>query len=106
MPENPRTKDFCDVYSNSLSMQFNDNDVRITFGHLIDVANPAKGMIEEVSVFMTPRTAKIMMLSLKRTIETFEQTSGAPIPMPPEKVEEIEKALIQGVVTKAAKPSI
>ncbi len=81
-------------------MQFSDNDVRLTFGYVLDAADP-KVMAEEVSVFMTPRSAKIVMLSLKNTIERFEQTSGAPISLPPEKMEEIEKAI---KLTHAAKP--
>jgi Protein of unknown function (DUF3467) len=105
MPENPKTNDFRHIFSNMFYMQFSDNDVHITFGHQTDLADPAKGFIEEVSVFMTPRTAKVMMITLKTTIERFEQTSGALIPMPPGKVEEIEKGITQGVVTKVAKPS-
>ncbi len=105
MPENPKTKDFRHIFSNVFSMQFGDNDVRITFGHQADLADLAKGFIEEVSVFMTPRTAKVMMVSLKTTIERFEQASGAPISLPPERMEEIEKSIMQGVITEAAKPS-
>jgi hypothetical protein len=105
MPENLKTKDFRNVFSNSLSMQFSDNDVRITFGHSLDVADPSKGVIEEVSVFMTPRSAKILMLSLKSTIERFERAAGTPIFLAPGKMEEIEKALSQIAVTPTAKPS-
>jgi acetyl/propionyl-CoA carboxylase alpha subunit len=102
MPENLKTKDFRHVFSNTFSMQFNDNDVQITFGHVLDAADLAKGMIEEVSVFITPRSAKIMMLSLKSAIERFEQAVGMPIPLPPGKMEEIEKA---AALVQAAKPS-
>jgi hypothetical protein len=105
MSENPKTKDFRTVFSNSFSMQFSDNDVRIIFGHVLDAADLAKGMIEEVSVFMTPRSAKIVMLSLKNAIERFEQTTGTPIFLAPGKMKEIENALTRGVVSHDAKPS-
>ena len=104
MLENPRTKDFRNVFSNIFTMQFGDNDVRITFGHVLDSTAPVKVMIEEVSVFMTPRSAKMMMLALKNTIERFEQVAGTPIQLPPGKLEETENALTV-VVAQAEKPS-
>ena len=103
MPENLKTKDFRHVFSNALSMQFTDNDVRLTFGHQLDPLDAGKGIVEEVSVFMTPRSAKIMMVVLKTAIERFEQSAGAPISIPPDKMEEIEKL---GIIAQAAKPSI
>jgi hypothetical protein len=63
------------VFSNSFAMEFGDNDVKFTFGH------GREEFVEEVCVFMTPRSAKIMMLSLKATIEKFE-AEAMEIPVP------------------------
>lgn len=103
MPENHKSKDYRDVFSNTFGMQFSDNDVRMTFGHALDLADPARGIVEEVSVFMTPRSAKMLMVTLKNTIERFEKMTGVPIPLPPAKMEEIEKSL--AVIVQTAKPS-
>jgi hypothetical protein len=62
---------------NMIAMQFGDNDVRLTIGHQLDLADAGKGVVQEVGVFVTPRSAKIMMVALKCAIAAWDRSRRA-----------------------------
>ena len=96
MPDAPklktiRSRDFRIVFSNGARLRLGDNDAGITF--LIETDDEAGTMVHEdqVQVLMTPRSLKILQLSLNHAMSELERAVG-PIALAPEKLAELEKA--------------
>lgn len=79
------------VFTNQFEMKFGDNDVSI--GFCVDVGR--EGMetgTREVTVMMTPRSAKMLAHALNAAIRALETAQG-PIPMPEGKLDALEKSM-------------
>ena len=79
------------VFTNIFTMTFGDNDVIIHFG-VEDRGGGSRRVYPQVSLVMTPRSAKILAGTLTRIIAHFEE-HNAPIPLPPGRLDSVEKKL-------------
>ena len=79
-------------FTNVFAMAFGDNDVQLDFG-IERPSGDSKVTKPQVSVVMTPRSAKILAHALLQTIEHFEAQTGTPISMPAGKLEQIRDRL-------------
>ena len=93
MIKNERSKDFRYVYANGMKMQFGPIDVILTFGIKEDLASSEEAIFEEVGIVLTPVTAKLLAMSLTRTIEHVEKTSNIEIPIDPAKSAYVDNIL-------------
>jgi hypothetical protein len=79
------------IFTNQFEMKFGDNDVAI--GFCVDVGRDGlNGSTREVTVLMTPRSAKMLAHALNTAIRALEAAQG-PIVMPEGKLEGLEKAM-------------
>src|SRR4051812_45917036 len=69
------------VYTNVFSLAFGDNDVTLDLGFERRKHSGEKTVEQQVTVVLTPRSAKILAHALATTIEAFEQKRG-PIEVP------------------------
>jgi hypothetical protein len=83
------SKEFRRFFANWFGLRVSDNDVSIVMG-LEDQkgVGPDDGPIAEALVVMTPRSAKVLMLILKNTIDRLEKEKG-PIVLAAGKEEEL-----------------
>lgn len=97
------SKEFRTVYINAFRMRLKDNDVMLSLATEVDDSQGNEYLQDEVRVVMTPRTAKILMLSLNKVMKVYEESIGV-IQLPPSKEEEIAKATVK-VATKKSSES-
>ena len=93
MSGNTRAADFRYIYANATKIQFGPNELLLGFGIKEDANAPDDVIREEVIVAMSPVAAKLLAITLARTIETFEAASSVTIPVDPAKMEHLENAL-------------
>lgn len=72
------------------SLRVNDNNLQITFGLETNMPDETNSVVQEATVFLTPRAAKVLQLLLSGTLEGLEAAFGR-IPLPPGKEEELMK---------------
>lgn len=94
-----QSKEYRTVYVNAFRMRFKDNDVTLSLAAEVDDPEGNEIIQDEVRVIMTPRTAKVLLLSLSNIIAKFEETLG-PIQLPAGKEEEIAKSAVKVPITK------
>lgn len=99
-----RAPDFKLIYTNGFALKMTDHDLSLTFGVDQDPANSGQDIYEQMSVYMTHRTAKLLMLTLTRVISNFESAKGA-IPMTDKQVAAVEKAVNEGTQVSGQKTS-
>lgn len=93
MKENTRAKDFRYIYSNGIKLQFSQNEVMLFFGIKEDPTSQEDSLFEQVSVVMSPASAKLLAVTLTRTIEHFESSTHVQIPVDQAKLEYLERIL-------------
>lgn len=93
MSDKRRSENFRWVFTNALGIQLSENEALITVGFAQDVTKPVESNVEEVGIIMTPRTAKLLMHVLQNAIGSWEKAHNTQIPIAPEKLAEIEKAM-------------
>jgi hypothetical protein len=86
-----RGNDFRVVGADAFSMRMNDNTAQIIFGLEVGV-KPDEYILENTLVALSPRSLKVLGLIITQAITSFEGVNG-PIPLPPGKMEELEKAI-------------
>jgi len=106
-----KTKDFRRIYANALGVGMSDHDVFITFGvsepskPISEPSKPKGDMIEEVMVFLTPRTAQMLSHALAGFLGQWEEQNGK-IELPAGKSSADVAAEISGLFSKKTnKPS-
>jgi hypothetical protein len=87
-----QSKDFRVVFTNSFALRFSDNDVLLRFSVDLDPPDQESVALEEVAVAMTPRSAKLLALTLSKVLESFESAAG-PIDVPQDKLDALEEAI-------------
>ena len=79
------------VYANGFGFALGDNDFRLTFG-VSDAGNPAH-IVENVAVFMTHKSLKLLAHSLTAMITNYEQSTGTSMPIDSDKIRSLEQSL-------------
>jgi hypothetical protein len=93
MTDSGRTKDFRYIYSNGQKISFSGNEVILVFGIKEDPSTADDNILEEVGVAMTLATAKLLAVTLTRTVEHFESTNKTVILVDQTRIENLEKIL-------------
>lgn len=86
--EEVRSQEYRIIYANTFALRVNDVEAALTFG--IDGGAGPNSILAEASVYMTPRSLKILSHTLNHVIQNFENKNG-PISVPVGKLERIEK---------------
>jgi hypothetical protein len=82
------------IYTNIFGIGFGDNDVRLMCGFDMDIGKPGAEVLEEATIVMTPRSAKMLSYTLDRILELHESTFGQ-IPLDPARVARVDEMLGQ-----------
>lgn len=70
------------IYSNSFTLTAGDNDFSLRF--MVEVPDgEERALLDQATVILTPRLAKILMMQLISGVQSIEAHLGAPIPLPP-----------------------
>ncbi len=91
-----RSKEHRVVFTNMFTLSAGDNEVSMTCSveNQGAAVGPEQAHLDEVTIVMTPRTLKIMSISLSNAISYLESRKG-PIPLEPSKIEEINRLMEQ-----------
>ena len=87
-----RNRDFRIVFANAIRLRLGDNECGITFVMETDDETGNIVLEDQIQVVMTPRSLKILQLTLNHAMTELERAIG-PITLAPEKMAELEKAL-------------
>ena len=91
MPSLVRDQESKTVYANGIGFALGDNDCRLAFG-LVDVQDQ-DNLIEQVAVYMTHRTLKVLAYATKDLIDHHERVTGQVVPMDESRMEAIRAML-------------
>src|SRR5262249_18636699 len=80
------------VYGNIIGITWADTEARLNISFDQDVSKPGSSVLEEITVVMPHRAAKILAFSLGLIVSNFEAANG-PIPIPVERLQDIEQAI-------------
>jgi len=92
-----RAADFRYIFANTLGLQLTDNEAKIIFG-VTEEPGKVEGATEQVGIFMTHKTLKLLSRLLADSVAHYEKSTGVDIPFDEEKTENLRKQ-IEGVAT-------
>lgn len=82
---NKRTADFRIIPSDAVEMIISDNSIKILFG----IEEQPGDVTDQVGVFLTPKTLKLLCFLGSQAVEAIEKMSGSEIVLNPEKISSI-----------------
>ncbi|MER9677507.1 DUF3467 domain-containing protein [Mesorhizobium sp. M0208] len=100
---NKKSKDFRYVYANAYVIQVTGNDLIIRFG-INEDASKQDDILEEVGIFATLPSAKLLAEVLTKTIKKFEDDNKTVIPISREKIDNIFQNMVINTASPLRKP--
>jgi hypothetical protein len=92
-PTNTRSQTFRYVYANGYTLQISGNDVCIRFGINEDPGQP-NTILEEIGVYMTLTSAKLLAGVLTDVIKRFEKDNKITVPLSQNKLDSVLKGMV------------
>lgn len=86
-PKRVRSEDFRFVVGETFNLTINDNGGKIIFG----IESGEEEVFEQIGVFLTLRSLKILSFILQKGINNIEENMGQEIPIDSAKTEELKK---------------